>query len=78
MWDRPAQRDLRRLDATTRERVFDAMRRLAQTGEGDLKRLTDRTNRYRLRVGDWRVIIHYEGGDEIRVVRVDHRSRVYR
>ncbi|MEK6777642.1 MAG: type II toxin-antitoxin system RelE/ParE family toxin [bacterium] len=42
------------------------------------KRLTDsRLGSYRFRIGDYRVIFDIEG-DQIVVLRVGHRSRIYK
>ena len=51
-----AQKDLARLDEQSQVRVRAALRKLADTGEGDVVKLTDVDPReWRLRVGDWRV-----------------------
>jgi len=43
---------------------------------GDVKRLTNMTPGYRLRVGDYRVLFELEG-DRIIVYRVRHRREAY-
>lgn len=43
----------------------------------DVKRLTNFTPSYRLRVGDWRVLFEVGGGTVI-IHRVLHRREVYR
>lgn len=43
---------------------------------GDVKRLTNMTSGYRLRVGDYRVLFELEG-DRIIVYRVRHRREAY-
>jgi mRNA-degrading endonuclease RelE of RelBE toxin-antitoxin system len=56
LWSRPATKELKRLDRQVIERVRAAVRRLAQTGEGDVRKLVDtEPPEYRLRVGSWRV-----------------------
>ena len=55
IWLPQAAKDMRRLDQKTRERVFDAVGRYAQTGVGDVKMLVGGSNEWRLRVCDWRV-----------------------
>jgi len=44
--------------------------------QGDVKKLTDFSPEYRLRVGPWRVLFEIEG-DRIVVYRILHRSRAY-
>jgi mRNA-degrading endonuclease RelE of RelBE toxin-antitoxin system len=75
-----AMRDLERLDAAVRTRVVKAVRRLADSGRGDLKALHgDLAGRFRLRVGEWRVFLGAFGQTgEIEVLRVIHRSDAYR
>jgi mRNA interferase RelE/StbE len=47
------------------------------TGIGDIKHLAGRPGRWRLRVGDYRVVMEVTEED-IQVVRVGHRREVYR
>lgn len=81
VWTRPAYQDMTRLDADVRIRVHEAVSRLAETGSGDVRKLRETTDEYRLRVGDWRVRFTYsrEGKDAALVVfRVLHRREAYR
>jgi mRNA interferase RelE/StbE len=76
-----ALRALNRMDAAPRERVLRAMRDLAglERPEGRCKRLTgNMAGFWRLRVGDWRVVLLIDRG-EVLIVAVDlgHRGRVY-
>ena len=43
---------------------------------GDVKRLTNFSPEYRLRVGDWRVLFNIDG-DMISIEQVRHRSQAY-
>ena len=55
-WTTRAQRDLNRLDRSTRERIVAAILKLAETGQGDVVKLAgQQPAEYRLRVGGWRV-----------------------
>lgn len=73
-----AERDLGRLDALTTQRVLAALRRLAATGAGDVKRLQGQSL-LRLRVGEWRVLFNRRPAESlIWVVRVLPRGRAYR
>ncbi|MCB1896649.1 MAG: type II toxin-antitoxin system RelE/ParE family toxin [Zoogloeaceae bacterium] len=80
---RRAQKELKKLPAPTRERIAEAIGRLAHNPDNpvlDVKALNnDPEARYRLRVGSYRV--KYSRDDEIRIleiVRVGHRKDVYR
>jgi mRNA interferase RelE/StbE len=72
-----ARADVRRLDIPTAMRIFAALHRFAQTGEGDLKKLKGDTEESRLRVGDYRVRF-ISDAEFITVQRVLHRSEAYR
>jgi mRNA interferase RelE/StbE len=43
---------------------------------GDVKRLTNHSPEYRLRVGDWRVLFDVDA-DTVLIRHVSHRSRAY-
>lgn len=81
LWSRPATKELKRLDRQVVERVRAAVRRLAESGEGDVRRLVDvEPPEYRLRVGAWRV--RFELVDEpdpaVIVLHVLSRGEAYR
>ncbi|MCE2558753.1 MAG: type II toxin-antitoxin system RelE/ParE family toxin [Acidobacteria bacterium] len=75
-----ALRDLKRADESTRRRITEALERYASTQVGEVKRLRGSSRpTWRLRVGDWRVLFARKPGEKlIEVVRVAHRSQVYR
>lgn len=69
-WSRQALRDMRRLDKPLVTRITHAVATFAETGHGDVKRLTNAGGVYRLRVGDWRVRFRLvEGEIEIMLVQ---------
>jgi mRNA interferase RelE/StbE len=74
---RPAAlRDLSGLSKDVAQRVVDKIDVLRQNLAGDVKRLKNFIPRYRLRVGDWRVLFEVDG-NRIVVWRVRHRRDVY-
>jgi mRNA interferase RelE/StbE len=75
---RSAEKDLRRLDPLVRKRVLGGLDRLlAEDRSLDVRRLTG-SERFRLRVGDWRVIFDYDSETEtVLVQRVLPRGRAY-
>jgi mRNA interferase RelE/StbE len=75
---RSAEKDLRRLDPSVRRRVLGGLDRLlAEDRSLDVRRLTG-SERFRLRVGDWRVIFDYDSDTEtVLVQRVLPRGRAY-
>jgi mRNA interferase RelE/StbE len=76
----PAIKDLAGLDAGIRQRVKTALDRfLAQPEVASLRKLKNRQRAWRLRVGDWRVILEIKGKeDTIHVMRIKHRKEAYR
>lgn len=78
-WLPAALRDMRRLDASTRDRIRSAVYRFAEEGHGDTRKLKGREGEHRLRVGSYRVIFAVEDGKiVILVLRVLHRREAYR
>ena len=74
-----AQRDLRRLDAPIRQRVNDALLKLAKDplASAALRKLTG-SQQSRLRVGDWRVRLTLDTQARVLVVmRILPRGRAY-
>ena len=71
-----AVKDLDALDRLMARRVLDKIRNLENNLTGDVKRLTNFTPEYRLRVGDYRVLFEIEG-DRVIIYRIKHRSRAY-
>jgi mRNA interferase RelE/StbE len=79
LWTAPAAKDLQRLDAENARRVKTGIERLATTGHGDIRRLQGRQAEWRLRVGDWRVLLRLDhAARTLHVLRVRHRSDAYR
>jgi len=78
-WTRTAVKDAKKLDATIARRVEQAVARLAEIGEGDVKRLKGMADILRLRVGDWRVLFRLEPeAGRLLLLRILHRSDAYR
>ncbi|MDQ3692487.1 MAG: type II toxin-antitoxin system RelE/ParE family toxin [Chloroflexota bacterium] len=75
-----AVRDLRRLDAVMRQRVFRALDRLvAEPPRGDVKKLQGSEDEWRLRVGDWRIRFTRDGATgDVLVLSIEPRGRAYR
>ncbi|MFZ2447185.1 MAG: type II toxin-antitoxin system RelE/ParE family toxin [Syntrophobacteraceae bacterium] len=75
-----AQKDLAQLDSPTRGRIKDGLNRLMEHPKTlDLKKLKGQENRWRLRVGDYRVILEmHEPPQTVYVLRIRHRKEAYR
>lgn len=74
----PARRDLKRLAPDVRDRIMAGIRRFAETGHGDVRKLTDSEGLRRLRVGDWRIIYRTREENSIEVQAIVHRGKGYR
>lgn len=69
-----AVKDIKRLDAQTRNRILKGINKLP---DGDVKRLQGYSNYYRLRVGDFRVIYIWED-NIITIAAVLPRGEAYK
>ncbi len=77
IFSEPARTDVRRLDREAAMRIFAAVGRFAETGQGHVRRLKGETEELRLRVGDYRVRFTEESAT-LRITRVLHRREAYR
>ena len=77
-WTLRARSELLALDRQVAQRLYKALQRYISSGAGDVKRLHGLSNRFRLRVGDWRLVFSLHEGGVLRVLRVAHRSEIYR
>lgn len=76
----PAQKDLAELEKKTQRRIKAALDRLLSYPQAaDLKKLKGSQDMWRLRVGDWRVVLRLDREQGILyVLRVRHRREAYR
>lgn len=71
-----ALKDLKTLDQKNIDQILAKIELLQDNLRGDLKKLTDFTPEYRLRVGKYRVLFEIEG-NQIIIYRIKHRSQAY-
>jgi len=76
---RPAQKEIRTLDQTVRSRILQALHSLADNPRpSGCRKLVGAQNRWRLRIGDYRVIYEIEDIDRrVNIIAVRHRSKAY-
>jgi mRNA interferase RelE/StbE len=74
LWEPAARADLRKLDRETAVRILLILTRYGDTGEGDVKMLTDRDGLYRLRVGKWRLLFDLDSPGIVRIHGIDNRG----
>ena len=58
-------------------RILLTLTRYGNTGEGDVKMLTDRDGLYRLRVGKWRLFFDLVSPNTVRIHGIDNRGQAY-
>lgn len=73
-----AKKDLHRIQKQDATRIANALEQLEDNLSGDVKRLTNYTPEYRLRVGSYRVLFEVENEKGIVVYRIVHRRDAYR
>jgi len=72
-----AIKDLKSMAKQEARKITGKMMDLERGLIGDIKRLTNFTPEYRLRVGDYRVLFEVED-DKIVIYRIKHRKEAYR
>ena len=72
-----AVRDIERLPSRIQAQVLARIEEMSNDLKGDVKRLTNFTPEYRLRLGDYRVLFEVEK-ETIVIYRIRHRREVYR
>jgi len=78
-WTDEAKADIRGIGKEHALVILKALARFAREGTGDVRKLTDDAqDRYRFRVGDYRVFFRFEKDDCIHVLSVENRREAYR
>lgn len=73
-----AVKDLRRLPKKEAGRILDSLESLKDNLTGNVKKLTNYSPEYRLRIGNYRALFEIETGERIVVYRILHRKDAYR
>jgi mRNA-degrading endonuclease RelE of RelBE toxin-antitoxin system len=78
-WEPAARVDLRRIEQKQAIQILHALSDFSESGNGDVKKLVgDTLGRYRLRVGDWRILFRLEKASLIHILSVENRKDAYR
>ncbi len=78
IWSESAVRQLGKLDRSVARRIFDRVSQLSLNPYRSVRRLSG-VSAYRLRVGDFRVIVDIQQAQlRVLVLQVGHREAVYR
>ena len=79
IWDTDARKFLRKLNRKIALRIVRKVDFISVDNPQDYLEPVKQTNSYKLRVGDYRVIIDIDRENEILfVLLVDHRKRIYK
>jgi mRNA-degrading endonuclease RelE of RelBE toxin-antitoxin system len=74
-WEPAARADLRRIEQEQAIQILHALSDFSESGNGDVKKLVgDILGRYRLRVGDWRILFRFEKANLMRILSVENRK----
>lgn len=73
-----AIKDLKSIDKKEVKRIIEKIEKLSNDLSGDVKRLTNFTPEYRLRIGNYRVLFEIVEKNNIIIYRIRHRKDVYR
>jgi mRNA interferase RelE/StbE len=76
IFKRQAIKDLKALSPELKERILAKIVAMQDNLQGDIKKLTNFTPEYRLRVGKYRILFKIDG-DTLRIHRVKHRKDAY-
>lgn len=71
-----AAKDMKSFTPEDRRRIMSKIEALQNNLAGDVKRLTNFTPEYRLRVGDYRILFETQG-DKVLIYRIKHRKDAY-
>jgi len=74
-YSKKAVKIINRLDSATKQRIHQAILNLP---EGDVKKLTDKIDSWRLRVGDWRILFSYPDENVILIEKIGPRGQIYK
>lgn len=67
---------LKSIDKAQAKTILERIQNLENGLEGDIKKLTNYTPEYRLRVGNYRALFEIEG-EKIIIYRIKHRKEAY-
>ena len=77
IWSASAIKDLKKIDRPIAKRIFETVTRLKKDPYHNIIKLTN-SPYYRLRVGDYRVILDMEKNKlRILIIKIGHRNKIY-
>ena len=73
-----AVKDIRTIPKSDATRMANALEALCDNLQGDVKKLTNFSPEYRLRVGNYRALFEVEKPDLVVIYRIKHRKEIYK
>lgn len=70
-------KDLKKIDKQNQKNIIDKIEKMSDNLTGDIKKLTNFTQEYRLRVGNYRVLFEIEN-NKIIIYKIKHRKDSYK
>lgn len=71
-----AVKDLKKINKKDSSRIMTKIKEMGEGLKSDIKKLTNYSPEYRLRVGDYRVLFELSG-NKIIIYRIKHRKNIY-
>ena len=71
-----AVKDLKKINRKDSSRIMTRIKEMGEGLKSDIKKLTNYSPEYRLRVGDYRVLFELVG-NKIIIYRIKHRQNIY-
>jgi len=69
-------KDLKKIDKKEVNKIIETIENMQDNLKGDIKKLTNHSPQYRLRVGNYRVLFEIEDNNIV-IYRIKHRRDVY-
>ena len=70
-------KDLKKIDKQSQKNIINKIEKMSDNLAGDIKKLTNFTPEYRLRVGNYRVLFEIEN-NKIIIYKIKHRKDSYK
>ncbi|MDN3513314.1 MAG: type II toxin-antitoxin system RelE/ParE family toxin [Candidatus Brocadia sp.] len=78
VYTRRAEKDIKKLDASIKSRIGNALLKLQENPLEHSDKLSDPAlGTYKYRIGDYRAIFDVEGSDVV-ILRIGHRREIYK
>jgi len=77
LWSKDPKKQFFKLNLRFQEKVLDSLRRFSKGERVDIKKLKGRQEEYRIRIGNYRIILNKVSNNEFLVTKIDQRESIY-